>query len=234
MSAEHIQAMRAGLAAQVTTYDEGGLRLHVTRREARVDVAFETVTPEGAVRHPDMEPLWALTALLCDEGLRLVEQEMGSGEDATQLFPTLARHLAERPVAPMVDPTDERYLRVGAYDLRARRFNRGVTESVRVDLRVSWKDGAPDAWLHVFDGELVFHPLGGSPSLRVTAESEVFSPAWGQVEHLVRFATYAALLSEAASADVLRQLGETVAWGDDVSLWRSPSCRGLSTAKGGT
>ena len=50
MSAEHIQAMRAGLAAQVTTYDEGGLRLHVTRREARVDVAFETVTPEGAVR----------------------------------------------------------------------------------------------------------------------------------------------------------------------------------------
>lgn len=219
MDASHIKAMRAALAAQETTYDEGGLRLYVTRREARVDVAFRTVNRDGAELHPDMEPLWLLTALVAPDGLRMVQQEMGSGEDDTQFFPSLARHLDANPVPPVTEPTDTRYLSVGAYHLRARRFNRGWAESVRVDLRVTWKGGGPEAWMHAFDAELKGHPLGGAPSLHVTAESEVLSPQWGQVEHLARFAAYAALATTAASDVAMRRIGGLVAWGVDESVF---------------
>lgn len=219
MDATHIKAVRAALAAQETTYDEGGLRLYVARREARVDVSFRTLDREGAAMHPDMEPLWLLTALLAPDGLRMVQQEMGSGEDDTQFFPSLARHLDANPVPPVTEPTDARYLRVGAYHLRVRRFNRGWIESVRVDLRVSWPDGAPDAWMHAFDGKLVAHPLGGEPALRVTAESEVLSPHWGQVEHLVRFAAYSALRTTVASDEAMRRVADLVTWGADESVF---------------
>jgi len=216
-----LQAMRNALAPQDTMVDQGTLRFYVARREARVDVRFAVLSPDGSLDHPERESLWLLTAALCDEGLRMVEQEHGSGEDGTQFFPLLARHLAAaRPLLPLPDPMDVRYLTFGRYDFRVRRFSDGFRAPVRVDRRLTWSDAAPASWLHVFDGE--FHPggLGYSPALRTVATTETFIRGWGQIEHLVHFAAYASLTSDAPFGEVVAKLTRLLAWGGEAPAQR--------------
>ena len=216
---------RFGLEPQVTSYDEGGLRLYVTRREARVDVSFRSLDGRGVPRYNHRTPLWLLTALETPSaGLRLLEQTPGTGEEATTLLLGLARHLAANPPTTVSDPTDVRYLQVYGLRLRARRFGRGLTQRVRVDRCVTWKDGAPPSWSHVFDGALVLSVAGQTPFLRVEETSEQFSSHWGQVEHLVRFAVYAAFVSAAPAADVMRDVAARInaAWGVDEAVLALP------------
>lgn len=214
-----IRAIEAAMAVQETTFDEHGLRFYVERREARIDVRFCILDRESAPLHPDMKPLWLVTALRRDDGLQLVEQENGSGEDAAQFFPSLMAHLDANPPLPMPDPTDARYLVVSGYDFRVRRFNRGFGEAVRVDLRVGWKDKAPASWMYAFDAELMPSLFGHSAALHVTDTAEMFVRPWGQIEHLVRFAAYASLVSNAPSAVIADQLPKLLLWGSDESLF---------------
>ncbi len=219
MDATDVKALEAALAPQETTFDEGGLRFYVVRLESRVDVRFRTLGREGAPLHDDMEPLWLLTAVLCGDGLRMIEQENGSGEDGAQFFLLLEKHLLAHPPLPMPTPVDVCCVQVSGHNFRARRFNQGWGEAVRVDLRVEWKDGAPASWLHAFDAELMPVLLGHAASLRVGATSEMFVRAWGQIEHLVRFGVYAALVSAASSAEIAGKLPSLLAWGTDESVF---------------
>lgn len=215
----NIKALKASLASQETTFDEGGLRFYVTRREARIDVTFRTLDRANAANADDMDPMWLLTALLCDDGLRLIEQEMGSGEDAQQFFPSLEKHLAAHPALPLPEVLDTRFTQVSGLCLRVRRLNGGFAAPVRVDLRCRWKDGSPDSWMHAFDAELLPSMLGHAAALRVTDTSEVFVMSWGQAEHLARFAAYAALVSTVPCDVVTEQLPKVIAWGADESVF---------------
>lgn len=212
------KAIAAALAPQETTYDEGGLRFYVTRREARVDVRFRTLR-EATPDHPDMEPLWLLTAIVCDDGLRLIDQEQGSGEDAEQFFPSLAAHLAANPLGPMPDALDARYLVVSGLDFRARRFSRGFGEMIRVDLRVKWKDGTAPSWLHAIDAELMPSMLGHAATLTVRAASMMHLRNWGQIQHLVPFATYCSFLSRGPSETITAQLTDYLKWADNDGVF---------------
>lgn len=219
-----LKAIRNALAPQDTMVDQGALRFYVARREARVDVRFTLLRPDGSLDHPETEPLWLLTAALCDDGLRMVEQEHGSGEDNTQFFPLLAQHLAAaHPLLPLPDPVAVRYLTVGGLDFRVRQFAGGFRAPVRVDRRVGWKDAAPAFWLHAFDAEFMPGGLGYSPALRTVATSETFVRAWGQLEHLVHFAAYASLASPDPSILVLSRLTRLLAWGADESVIAPPT-----------
>lgn len=220
---EELQALRNALAPQETMLDEGNLRFYVARREARIDVRFAIIRPDGSLDHPEMEPLWLLTAALCGDGLRMIDQERGSGEPGAQWLPLLAKHLgAARPLLPLPDPKAVRYLTVGGLDFRVRLFAGGFVAPVRVDRRVTWKDEAPASWVHAFDGEFVVGVLGREPALRVVSSTETFVRAWGQVEHLVHFAAYASLVSDAPSAEVLSRVLRLVAWGADESVIAPP------------
>lgn len=206
--------LAGALAPQLTHYDEGGLRLYVTRREARVDVSFRSLDRDGTPRFLNMDPPWLLTALETVRGLRLLEQNPGPGEEAALMLPGLARHLAAHPLVPMPGAADVRYLRVCGFVLRARRMTRGRVEPIRVDCRVDWKDGLDSSWAHGFDGVLV-HGIGGGASLRIDHTSMMFAPSWGQVEHLARFAIYAAFVTTASAEVVLRPLPDRIVWGHD-------------------
>lgn len=213
-----MKALAAALAPQETTFDEWGIRWYVTRREHRVDVSLRTLDREHNEHFAGQPPLWSCTAALAADGLRLIKQECGSGEDITQLFPSLQKHLDANPVLVLPAPTDERYLRVSGLPLRVRRFNRGITESVRVDWQAAWKDDTAPTWLHAFDAELIFAPFEASPYLRIGAESEVWVKGWGQLEHLTRFAVYAALVSKAPASEVVGKLPSLLEWATDESL----------------
>lgn len=215
----NIKALKAALAPQETTFDEGGLRFYVTRREARVDVTFRTLDRANAANADDMDPMWLLTGFLCDDGLRLIEQEMGSGEDAEQFFPSLEKHLAANPVLPLPEALDVRFLVVADLRFRARRFNRGFGEMIRVDLRFAAQGDAPALFLHAFDAEFMPSMMGYSATLAVKSTSALPLPAWGQIQHLVPWAVSASFASNNASDVIVEQLPNFLKWGTDESVF---------------
>lgn len=217
-SAPNPKAIAAALAPQETTYDEGGLRFYVTRREQRVDVSFRSVR-EGEAMYPGMEPLWLFTALLHDDGIGLVQQEGGSGEDATQFFPSLTKHLAAHPIAPAPEAVDARFLIVADLHFRARRFNRGFGEIIRVDLRIGEKEGVRESFLHAFDAEFVPSMMGHAATLTVGTTSSLPLPAWGQIKHLVPWAVSASFATERPCEEITAQLPDFLNWADNDGIF---------------